>query len=126
MHCPHCGISSDISGLQGLLVQCPNCAGQYQVPGVKSRKREHRGMMIFVFGLLGLLVFWPLGLVAWIMGGADLREMQRGRMNTDGQSLTQAGWILGIISTLLFVAGLIALIAFWNTIWASFDAMTTV
>jgi hypothetical protein len=42
-----------------------------------------------------------LGLVAWVMGQADLRKIKRGDMDPAGRGLTQAGWICGIIGTLL-------------------------
>src|SRR6516165_6571662 len=40
----------------------------------------HRGGMILAFGLIGLLIFPVLGVVAWIMGNNDLAEIRAGRM----------------------------------------------
>ncbi|HIN84251.1 MAG TPA: DUF4190 domain-containing protein [Phycisphaerales bacterium] len=75
--------------------------------------QPHRGTMILVFGILGLLVCMPLGIVAWVMGSADLKAMDAGTMDPDGRSSTQAGKILGIIATLLavlsFVLGMLLL-----------------
>ena len=47
----------------------------------------------------------PLGIFAWVMGGNDLAEMRRGQMDRSGEGLTQAGRILGIVSTVLMILG---------------------
>jgi len=40
---------------------------------------------------------------AWIMGRADLREMDAGAMDPEGRGLTQAGMIIGMIVSILFL-----------------------
>ncbi len=65
--------------------------------------RPHRGVMILVFGILGLVCCFILGIVAWVMGSGDLREMDAGRMDPSGRGLTQAGKICGIISVVLWL-----------------------
>ena len=75
--------------------------------------QPHRGTMILVFGILGIVICMPLGIVAWVMGSADLKAMREGRMDQSGESLTQVGRILGIIGTLLAIVGILfALVAF--------------
>ena len=69
--------------------------------------QPHKGPMILIFGILGLIVCFPLGIVAWVMGNADLKEMDAGTMDPEGRGLTQAGKILGIIGTLLATLGFI-------------------
>ena len=69
--------------------------------------QSHKGPMILIFGILGLIVCFPLGIVAWVMGNADLKEMDAGTMDPEGRSLTQAGKILGIIGTLMATLGFI-------------------
>jgi len=49
-------------------------------------------------------VFQPLGIVAWIMGNTELREIDAGLRPPDGRSMAQAGRICGIIGTCLFAA----------------------
>jgi hypothetical protein len=74
----------------------------------------HRGVIILVLGivaLLGALVFAPLlivGPIAWFMGNADLREIRAGRMDPEGESMTQTGRIMGIVATVLLILGLLA------------------
>ncbi len=68
--------------------------------------QPHRGVMILVFGLLGLVpcclsIVFPI--LAWVFGSQDLREMRAGRMDPSGQGLTQAGMILGIVTVVVQV-----------------------
>ena len=69
--------------------------------------QPHRGTMILVFGILGLLVCAPFGIVSWVMGNADLKAMDAGIMDPEGRGTTQAGKILGIVATLVTVIGII-------------------
>lgn len=68
--------------------------------------QPHRGAMILVFGILGLVCCFLFGIAAWVMGSADLKEIDAGRMDPAGRGLTQAGQICGIISVVLAIAGL--------------------
>jgi len=38
---------------------------------------------------------------AWWMGRNDLKKMSKGQMDREGESLTQAGHIMGIIGTVI-------------------------
>ena len=74
----------------------------------------HRGGLILGLGLAGLLVNCPiLSVMAWVMGSGDLEEIRRGRMDPSGQGATQAGRILGIIITCLWLVGVLALFFFF-------------
>jgi hypothetical protein len=44
------------------------------------------------------------GIIAWVLGRADLNKMKRGEMDREGEALTRVGYILGIVSTLLWAA----------------------
>lgn len=68
--------------------------------------RPHRGVMILVFGILGLLLCVIFGIVAWVMGNSDLRLMEQGQMDPSGEGMTRAGKILGIIGVALTIVGL--------------------
>ncbi len=69
--------------------------------------RPHRGVMILVFGILGLVCCIVFGIVAWVMGNGDLKEMDAGRMDPSGRGLTQAGKICGIVSVALALVGVV-------------------
>jgi hypothetical protein len=62
--------------------------------------------MILVLGILSLVlgaIGFIMGPIAWIMGNNDLRAIREGRMDPEGEGLTNAGRICGMISTILLV-----------------------
>ena len=69
--------------------------------------QPHRGTMILVLGILGLVVCGPLGTVAWVMGRGDLKLIDAGQMDPEGRGLTQAGTICGMIASILMAIGLV-------------------
>jgi len=74
--------------------------------------KPHRGPVILVFGILGLVVCQLLGVAAWVMANNDLQEMRRGYMDPSGRDLTQTGRILGIVSAVLLSISLLFVILF--------------
>lgn len=65
----------------------------------------HRGGMILAFGIIAWVFTCPIfSVVAWMLGASDLREMREGRMEPSGMGLTQAGHILGVIYSVLWLA----------------------
>jgi hypothetical protein len=74
--------------------------------------KPHRGTIILVLGILGLVVCGPLGIAAWVMGSGDLKEIDAGTMDPAGRGTTQAGKICGMIATILMIIGAIVGILF--------------
>ena len=72
-------------------------------PGQQLLKR-HRGGIILTLGILGIVLCFICGIIAWVMGKNDLRQMDAGTMDPAGRDLTQAGKICGIIG---FIVGCI-------------------
>jgi hypothetical protein len=75
--------------------------------------KPHRGTMVLVFGILGLVCCIPFvfSILAWVFGDNDLKEMAAGRMDPSGEGLTKAGKIMGIIGLCLQVlSGIVAAI----------------
>jgi hypothetical protein len=70
--------------------------------------KPHRGTLILVLGILGLVVCGPLAIVAWVMGSGDLKQIDAGTMDPAGRGTTQAGKICGIIGTILLIISIIA------------------
>jgi hypothetical protein len=75
--------------------------------------KPHRGTLILVLGILGLVVCGPLGIAAWIMGKGDLKEMDAGAMDPTGRGMTNAGKICGLIATILMCLAILAFIVFF-------------
>jgi len=69
--------------------------------------KPHRGNLILVLGILGLVICGFLGIPAWIMGKNDLQEMDAGQMDPSGRSLTNAGRICGLIACILLIVGVV-------------------
>jgi hypothetical protein len=76
--------------------------------------KPHRGTLILVLGILGLVICGPLGIAAWIMGNGDLKEIDAGAMDASGRSLTNAGRICGIIATILLIISVVVLIVIFG------------
>ncbi len=82
----------------------------------RSRRREgrssggrlepHRGVLILVFGILGLVFCIIFAIFAWIWGNEDMAKIRAGRMDPEGEGMTQAGRVLGIIGCCLLILGL--------------------
>jgi hypothetical protein len=80
-----------------------------------TQLQPHRGALILVLGILGIVLCQILGIVAWVMGNSDLRAMREGRMDRSGEGLTNAGRVCGMVSVALLALGLLiglAMIAF--------------
>jgi len=113
-NCPHCGQQVRIPDeMLGRLVRCPLCgqaftAGGNEIAGSAYSVQSvepHRGGLVLTLGILGLVLCGFLGPFAWYMGAQDLDKMRRGVMDKSGYGVTQAGYILGIVATVLMIVG---------------------
>jgi hypothetical protein len=69
--------------------------------------KPHRGTLILVLGILGLVICQPLGIFAWIMGNGDLKQIDAGAMDPSGRPVTNAGRICGMIATILLAISIV-------------------
>lgn len=72
-----------------------------------SAQAPHRGVLILVLGIVGLLVCPIPAVMAWLMGKGDMEKIDRGEMDPEGRGLTQAGMILGIVAVALWLLGVL-------------------
>jgi hypothetical protein len=84
--------------------------------------RPHRGTMILIFGIVGLVACQPFGIAAWIMGKNDLNAIDSGLMDPTGRGMTQAGMICGIIATILMAIGIIMVVLTFMGVLTLFGA----
>ena len=77
--------------------------GSYQPTGLKPQ----RGGVILALGIIGIVICFICGIIAWVMGKNDLAEMRQGLRDRSGEQLTKAGMICGIIGTILGIIGII-------------------
>ncbi len=66
-------------------------------PVTQQPLAPHRGTLILVLGILSIVCCFICGIVAWVMGNNDLKQMAAGRMDPAGRGLTNAGKICGIV-----------------------------
>lgn len=83
--------------------------------------KAHRGTMILIFGILGVICCVIFAILAWVMGGNDLKAMAAGQMDPSGEGLTKAGKILGIIGCVLGILSILWIVFFGGL--AAFSAM---
>lgn len=76
-----------------------------QSPAIDTDMAPHRGGLVLALGLLGVLLFAPIGIAAWILGNKDLAAMRQGTMDNTGEGMTLAGKVLGILATVLLILG---------------------
>ncbi|MDH4241328.1 MAG: DUF4190 domain-containing protein, partial [Phycisphaerae bacterium] len=77
--------------------QGPPVAPAETPPQTQQTLAPHRGTLILILGILSLVCCFICGIVAWVMGNGDLKEMAAGRMDPAGEGMTKAGKICGII-----------------------------
>ncbi len=88
-------------------------------PDTRAFTKAHRAGTVLTLGILSLVLNfgcamgWVLGIIAWVMGKNDLREMDAGIMDPGGRSNTQAGKVCGIISVVLAILGALATLAWF-------------
>jgi hypothetical protein len=80
----------------------PPPPGQYGVP-----QPHPQGTTVLVLGILGVAICGVLAPVAWIMGSNALREIDRNPTAYSNRATVQAGRILGIVGTALWILGIV-------------------
>jgi len=78
-------------------------------PVTQQPLKSHRGVLILVLGILSIVCCLICGIVAWVMGNNDLRQMAAGTMDPAGRGLTKAGKICGIVGIVLQIV--------WVVLW---------
>jgi hypothetical protein len=76
----------------------------------QSPLKPGRGGLILTFGIIGIVFCVFFGIAAWVMGKKDVAEMDAGRMDPADRGLTQAGYIIGMVSCILGIIGIVVVI----------------
>jgi predicted Zn finger-like uncharacterized protein len=73
----------------------------------RSDYEPHRGATILTLGILSFFICGPIfGPMAWVMGNTDLAKMKSGEMDPEGEGITSAGRICGMIATILSIVAI--------------------
>ena len=78
---------------------------------------DNRPIIILILGIVGIIFCQLTAPVAWFMGHKYRREMADQGLEPDGMGT--AGWVLGIIGTILFVLGLCVLVVMMVTVFSA-------
>jgi hypothetical protein len=113
--------------------RCPYCGedvGEEEERPWERRQRRpvrrdcepHRGQLVLILGIVslvalacggfGAVVGLPCAIIAWILGTKDLARMEAGTMDPEGQGITQAGRVCGIVGTIIDSLLMLACIAY--------------
>lgn len=71
-----------------------------------------------VLGILGLICCGLLGIPAIIIGKQEMASIDQGLAPVEGRGLAQAGFILGIVSLVLWAVGMLMWIAAFGSMWS--------
>ena len=69
--------------------------------------KPHRGGVVLALGIIGIVLCFITGIIAWVMGKNDLAEMAQGLRDPEGEGMTRAGMICGIIGVILSAIGIL-------------------
>ncbi|MFP4053768.1 MAG: DUF4339 domain-containing protein [Phycisphaerae bacterium] len=97
----------------------PRAGPQARSSTVPAGMQPHRGETILILSILSWFTCFILGIVALVMAGNDLQEMDAGRMDPAGRSLTNAGRVIALIQMALLAAFLVAILAVAAGMFAS-------
>lgn len=77
-------------------------------PGHDGVPQPHpQGTAVLALGIIGLIACGILAPVAWVMGSNALREIDRNPSAYSNRGTVQAGMVLGIVGTILWILGII-------------------
>ena len=83
----------------------------YPPPPPGEYAQDHpRATLSLILGILGLVLCQLLGPVAWVIGKRTVNEIDAAPGSYSGRGLAQAGYICGIVGTVLLGLGIVYLV----------------
>ena len=73
-----------------------------------------KSTMVLVLGILGIVICGLLAPFAWWLGRRTLQEIDASNGALGGRGAANAGYVLGIVGTVLLGLGVVALVAFFG------------
>ncbi|MCS6830760.1 MAG: DUF4190 domain-containing protein [bacterium] len=70
-----------------------------------------------VFGILGLICCPVFGIASLILGKQEMNRIEQGLSAVEGRGLAQAGYILGIVSLVIWILGSLFWIVAFSAAW---------
>lgn len=79
--------------------------------GGRSRRRSyepHRGVLILILAVISWVSgIFILGIIAWVLGAADMKSINSGRMDPEGKAMTQIGMYLGMAHCIIVIVAIL-------------------
>jgi len=82
-------------------------SAQPPVGQVSDAPRSTKATTILVLGILGIICCQIAGPIAWYMGRQELALIRAGSVSAQDETIVKIGMILGIISSILLLLGVI-------------------
>lgn len=86
---------------------------QYPPPYPTPAQDHPQTTTILILGICGLVLCQVLGPFAWSMGNKALREIDASGGQLGGRDMVNVGRILGMVSTIILVLGVLAFVFFF-------------
>jgi hypothetical protein len=82
-----------------------------------SEIKPHRGTLILILSILFMFMscfccYLPLTIIPLVLGAIDLKKIKNGQMDPAGKGTTLTGFIIGIVSTIIYFIFIILIIIF--------------
>jgi hypothetical protein len=91
----------------------------YGYPAPYQYAPDHpRATTVMVLGILGIVVCQVLGPVAWWMGKKTVDEIDASGGRLGGRGAAQAGYVMGIVGTVLLIIAVVFLVIYFVVIMA--------
>lgn len=85
----------------------------YPAQGPVQYAPDHpRATMSLVLGIIGIVACQVLGPIAWWMGRKTLQEIDASGGRYGGRGAAQAGYVMGVVGTVLLAIGLVVLVVY--------------
>lgn len=101
----------------------PAPGGYPAQPGYAQPENEPNSVTALVLGILGIVVCGVVAPFAWNLGKKSLDNIRSNPGRYSGEGMAQAGYILGIIGTILLILAVIFLIVYFIFVAAMIGSM---
>jgi hypothetical protein len=80
----------------------------------RAHVAPHRGGLVLTLGIVAFCCnfFFLPGILAWVFGNSDLKQMKAGLMDREGEAMTTIGMVLGIISVVFPLLAILFYVVF--------------
>lgn len=101
-----------------LPVGAPSSVGTPAQPPA-SQLEHPKANTVLILGIVGMVAFAPLAIGAWVSGAKAIREVREHPGQYRASGALQAGYVLGIIGTVLWILGILVLVVVYGAVFSA-------